>query len=92
MSRVERRQKTTCRAPRMLVLLFPAAFLPGCADSEALSADIPLHLEEHLDAATIIGSEPPRDIPEAMSWRFDEPQPYPSGPSGLDCAGTVPCL
>ncbi|MEE9473850.1 MAG: hypothetical protein V3V82_07695, partial [Acidimicrobiia bacterium] len=36
---------------------------------------MPLHLEEHLDAATIVGSEVPADLVEPVEWRFDEPQP-----------------
>jgi arylsulfatase A-like enzyme len=36
---------------------------------------MPLHLEEHLDAATIVGSEVPADLPVPVEWRFDEPQP-----------------
>ena len=40
-----------------------------------LTADLPLHLEDHLDAATIEGSEVPTNIPEPVEWRFDEPQP-----------------
>jgi len=47
----------------------------GCDSGPApLTAETPLHLEEHLDAATIVGSEVPEDIPEAVEWRFDEPQ------------------
>ena len=34
-----------------------------------------LLLEEHLEAATIEGSEVPADVPAAVEWRFDEPQP-----------------
>ena len=53
--------------------------LTGCADpgSDAvvLTADLPLHLEDHLDVATIEGSEIPTDVPEPVEWRFDEPQP-----------------
>ncbi|MEE8519344.1 MAG: sulfatase [Dehalococcoidia bacterium] len=45
------------------------------SDSVVLTADMPLHLEEHLDVATIEGSEVPTDLPEPMEWRFDEPQP-----------------
>ena len=52
---------------------------PGCADPESgpaiLTADLPLHLEDHLDAATLEGSEVPTDLPQAVEWRFDEPQP-----------------
>ncbi len=51
----------------------------GCGDRESaqviLTADVPLHLEDHLDAATIEGSEIPTDVPEVLEWRFDEPQP-----------------
>ncbi len=45
------------------------------SDSPVLTADVPLHLEDHLDAATIVGSEVPAEVPEAVEWRFDEPQP-----------------
>ncbi|MEE9473126.1 MAG: sulfatase-like hydrolase/transferase, partial [Acidimicrobiia bacterium] len=48
----------------------------GCETGPApLTVDMPLHLEEHLDAATIVGSELPADGPESMVWSFDEPQP-----------------
>ena len=40
-----------------------------------LTADVPLHLEDYLDAATIEGSEIPADVGEAVEWLFDEPQP-----------------
>ncbi len=43
-------------------------------DSPVLTAEMPLHLEDHLDAATIEGSEVPAQVPEAVEWRFDEPQ------------------
>lgn len=36
---------------------------------------MPLHLEEHLDAATIDGSHVPDTVGEVVEWRFDEPQP-----------------
>ena len=38
-------------------------------------AENPLHLEEHLEAATVEGSAVPADIPQPIEWRFDEPQP-----------------
>ena len=47
----------------------------GCGGPAPLTVDMPLHLEEHLDAATIVGSEVPEDIPEPVEWRFDQPQP-----------------
>ena len=48
----------------------------GCQSGLApLTAEVPLHLEEHLDAATIEGSEVAADVPKVVEWRFDEPQP-----------------
>ena len=63
--------------------IFPATVLclalAGCSGSPSgstvLTADMPLHLEDHLDAATIVGSEVPAEVPSAVEWRFDEPQP-----------------
>jgi len=68
---------------RVVSRILPAALLAlllvNCSgspsDSPVLTADMPLHLEEHLDAATIEGSELPADGPESIVWRFDEPQP-----------------
>ncbi len=45
------------------------------SDSLVLTADMPLHLEEHVDAATIVGSEVPSEVRQPIEWRFDEPQP-----------------
>ena len=60
-----------------LGLLFPLVLCLGCADNQTmtLTADLPLHLEEHLDAATIVGSELPADLPQPVVWNFDEAQP-----------------
>jgi len=61
--------------------MFPAILLLfGCRDTEpeqqtALTAEMPLYLEEHLDDARIEGSKVPEDVPEPVEWRFDEPQP-----------------
>jgi hypothetical protein len=48
-----------------------AMFAAGCADPAAnlpvLTADMPLHLEDHLDAAVIEGSELPAAPPEAVA-------------------------
>ena len=62
--------------------IFPATVLgmtlvsSSCSPSGStvLTADMPLHLEQHLDAATIVGSEVPADVPTVMEWHFDEPQ------------------
>ncbi len=55
------------------------ALAVGCAGSEAgrppLTAEVPLHLEDHLDAATIVGSEAHADLLAPIEWRFDQPQP-----------------
>ena len=76
-----------CAASLLAILL-----ATGCADLDSdplpLTADMPLHLEEHLDVATIVGSEVPVDLSEPVEWRFDEPQagwsvtpprPFPAG-------------
>jgi len=49
-------------APLLAVLL--ATSCVGCQTGPAaLTADVPLHLEEHIDAAKIEGSEVPVDVP-----------------------------
>ena len=52
------------------------------SDQPLLTAELPLHLEEHIEAAIIEGSEVPEDLPAPVEWRFDEPQPdwKPAGP------------
>ena len=62
--------------------IFPATVLGltlvSCSGSPSgstvLTADMPLHLEQRLDVATIVGSEVPADAPTVMEWQFDEPQ------------------
>ncbi len=44
------------------------------SDSVVLTAEMPLHLEEHLDAANVVAAEVPEDIPAAIEWTFDQPQ------------------
>lgn len=62
-----------------LALALALLSLPGCRDrgpaGRALQADVPLHLEEHLDSAQIFGSEVPKDIPAPSEWHFDREQP-----------------
>ena len=64
---------------RCAALLLAILLAPGCAGRDSdpllLTAEVPLHLEDHLDAAIIEGSEAPADLPEVLEWRFDEPQP-----------------
>ncbi len=68
---------------RPLSLVLPAALLSlpviSCSgspsDSPVLTVEVPLHLEEHLEAATVLGSDVPADLPQPIEWRFDGPQP-----------------
>jgi len=58
---------------------YPSVFLAlvcvGCGGPPTLSVDMPLHLEDHLAAASITGSELPANPPQPVEWRFDQPQP-----------------
>ena len=60
--------------PATVMGLTLVSCLGSPSDSTVLTADMPLHLEQHLDAATIVGSEVPADAPTVMEWHFDEPQ------------------
>jgi len=64
---------------RWTTLLLAILLAPSCSGNDSgqplLTANMPLHLEAHLDDATIVGSEVPADLPEPVEWRFDEPQP-----------------
>ena len=62
------------------VVLWLGALLLGlalgaCDDPSVLTADMPLHLEDHLDVAVIEGSELPENPAATAVWHFDEPQP-----------------
>jgi arylsulfatase A-like enzyme len=45
------------------------------SDQPVLPAELPLHLEEHINDARIEGSEVPEDVPASVEWNFDEPRP-----------------
>jgi len=51
--------------------------VPSCADTVSrqppLTAEMPLHLADHIASAQVTGSRPPTDQPR-VEWRFDEPQ------------------
>ncbi len=53
-----------------------ALLLPGCSGRDegpvVLTAEMPLHLEEHLDAASIEGAEIPTEVSESIAWSFSE--------------------
>ena len=56
-------------------MMCAVVFILGCGGPAPLTVDMPLHLEDHLDAATIVGSAVPADLAQPIEWRFDEPQP-----------------
>jgi hypothetical protein len=63
----------------MSLTLFMMLMALSCSGPESdqtlLTAKHPLHLEEHLDAASIEGSEMPQNLPAPVEWHFNEPQP-----------------
>ncbi len=66
------------RAVRTLACLLVIVSAGACSRSPnpvVLTADMPLHLEDHLDAAEVEGSDLPATIPASVEWRFDRPQP-----------------
>ena len=63
------------RSSLLASLLLPSVLCLGCGGPAPLTVDMPLHLEDHLDAATVVGSEVPAELLEPVEWRFDEPQP-----------------
>jgi arylsulfatase A-like enzyme len=73
--------RTAMSFGRVVTRILPVALLTlpliSCSgsppDSVVLTADLPLHLEDHLETATIEGSELPEELPESIEWRFDEP-------------------
>jgi arylsulfatase A-like enzyme len=66
---------------RILVAIISVLILIGLccsgpdSDQPILTAEIPLHLEEHLDDARIEGSEVSEDLTTPVVWDFSEPQP-----------------
>ena len=65
--------------PRSFSQVLAGLLVLSCVGCESgptpLTAERPLHLEEHLDAANVVAAEVPEDIPAAIEWPFDEPQP-----------------
>ncbi|MCH8084541.1 MAG: hypothetical protein IH885_09935, partial [Myxococcales bacterium] len=78
MTRFERLQPWRQHFVLLVATWFAALLSAGCAerDSDAivLTADLPLHLEDHLNVAKIEGSEVPEDVPHPVEWNFDTPQ------------------
>ncbi len=63
------------RGSLLASLLFTSGLCLGCGGPAPLTVDMPLHLEDHLDVATIVGSEVPAEVLAPVEWHFDEPQP-----------------
>ena len=73
--------RSMIRVITLLAVLPVVLLLLGFTDSEprqqkVLTAEMPLYLEEHLDAAHVEGSKVPKDIPEPVEWLFDVPCPF----------------
>jgi arylsulfatase A-like enzyme len=77
----------------ILITVFMAINCSGPeSDQPILTAEMPLHLEEHLEDAVIEGSEIPANVPAPVEWRFDEPQPdwKPVKPIQAQCEAVKP--
>ena len=71
-----RRVSRRCPVLPALFLLCSALGNTACESRpRLLTADLPLHLEDQLDAAVVTGSELPANPPQPVEWRFDQPQP-----------------
>jgi arylsulfatase A-like enzyme len=68
---------TRWRLAASLAILVASLFAASCTDPVpariVLTADSTLHLEEHLEAATVDGSEVPEERLRPVTWRFDSP-------------------
>jgi choline-sulfatase len=57
----------------LLLCLLTAFGCKGAASTDqALTGEMPLHLEDHLSAARIEGSDVPKNMPEPLEWHFDK--------------------
>jgi hypothetical protein len=70
----------------VIMLLAFSCFGPE-SDQPLLTTKHPLHLEEHLEAAIIEGSEIPVDILPSVVWHFNKPQPDWKSVTPLDPSG-----
>jgi len=62
--------------PRILLLGLVGLAAVSCQRARApLSSELPIHLEEHLDAVRVDGSAVPKDLPAPVLWQFATPQP-----------------
>jgi len=63
------------RSPPRPPFVLTAIGCVACGGPAPPTADMALHLEDHLDVAVIEGSELPAAMPAIVEWRFDEPPP-----------------
>lgn len=63
------------KAPVILLSLLIFGCRSETKEAGPLAADHPLHLEDHIANARIEGSVVPKDLPAAVEWKFDQPQP-----------------
>lgn len=66
---------TLSKFPVLLLSLLILGCQPEEKGAGPLAADRPLHLEDHIANARIEGSVVPKDLPAAVEWKFDQPQP-----------------
>ena len=61
----------------ILITVFMAINCSGPDSNQPLlTAEVPLHLEEHIDDAKIVDSEVDENLLTPIDWSFDKPQPY----------------
>lgn len=66
----------TLRGTSASIVTSLLASIVGCRTGPPpLTADMPLHLEDHLESAAVVGSQTPDEALAPVEWRFDEPQP-----------------
>jgi arylsulfatase A-like enzyme len=61
-------------APLLLMVIGLAGCGPAGPD-RTLTAEVPLHLEEHLEQASVTGSQVPMEVPRPVEWDFAQPRP-----------------
>jgi hypothetical protein len=78
---MNKERKGRVKKSRVLLYAFLSVLLFGfgCSGPESdqplLTAEVPLHLEDHLEKAAVTGSDVPDDVPQPEIWSFDVEQP-----------------
>lgn len=57
-----------------LIILFTVGCSGPEPDLPLITAEGPLHLEDHLDKASVTGSDIPENVPQPVIWSFDVEQ------------------